>query len=186
MDTSLDMTFTAPAAPWTRRTILVFDAPDDGEETEPPSVVVIREAMTPGESLEGSVHRHLAELRRLPRSNVRSCRQLTVDMQPAVEIVHEWLGPDAVLEQTTTLIESAGDAGRALTNVTTTCARERADELRLFFARVVASIRFEPRRRSSGIALAPASQETPPEPAAPSTPRMPYIPIPGTNRRRPS
>src|SRR5215831_10083083 len=84
-----DLTF-EPPADWSQRTIVGFNAPNPENYAYPPGVVMMRDTMADGDTLEAIVERQLTELLLLPEVQVASPRAFELDGQAAVEIEYEW------------------------------------------------------------------------------------------------
>jgi hypothetical protein len=177
-----EMSFDTPPG-WQERMILSYVAPPAFGEETPPSVVVVREPLAPGDSLLDFVQRHLAELDITPRES----GFVEIDGMPAYHVTYEFQSEREALERTTCFFEMRIRARSVVTHISTICAKSDIRIHRATFEAVMASVRLD---RSSGV----TNESTrPPLPSSPppmsseirwNAPALPDIPMPGSRARR--
>lgn len=176
------MTFDAPPS-WQEKTILTVAAPRSFGEEAPPSVVVVREPLPPGETLLDFVHRHLAELQITPRE----AHFVDLDGCPAYQVSCEFYSEREVVERTTCFIETRTRTRAVVTHISTMCAKADAPLHRATFDAILCSVRFD---RAVPTERTPLPSSPPPMSseirwnAPPPAPPLPDIPIPGSRARR--
>jgi hypothetical protein len=153
-----DLTFEPPQQ-WSQRTIVGFNAPNPDRYVYPPGVVVTRDTMADGDTLESIVERHLVELLQLTDVQIASPRKLDLDGQPAIVLEYEWTTETCVLAQTSTIVASCTGMRRTVTTFTTFCATEDTSELRPLFGQLFDSVRFAPPYVATRSDVAPVLRE---------------------------
>jgi hypothetical protein len=187
-----ELAFDAPTE-WRRRTLLSYSPPEEAG-LERAAVVVVQEPLSAGETLPTFASRYLAEVRDTPEFVGVDVRRRLLDGRKALELSYEWRTDDGPVAQTATMVVTEGDREPMITIVTTTCARRDAAALSPIFARIVKSMRFgkppSSGRASRRFGNPPASGIAPKRetdswnvPELPPAPPIPFIPIPGSDRR---
>jgi len=192
-----DLPFQPPPS-WRQRTLFAFVEPAV-EAHNPASIVVAREALREGATLQALADELLLELRELPAFHSLGRRTLEVNGDQAVELRYEWVSDDGPIQQSSTFIETSNASGRLLTNITTTCAKKDAEEKAPLFAQFFGE---RPAPRISAVVpkpdacdeltlpnipipgTVPARVARVSDPRLPAPPPLPYIPMPGSRERR--
>lgn len=183
---------------WGRRTILTLEGPT--QRGVAPNIVVVRETVPESTTLVLFATRQLAELAVAPESG----RFVELRGRVAFQVGYEWRAHDGIIAQTSTFFETRGPTERAITCVSTSCAREDVGACGPLFAAVLASVRFLDAGGDPAPALGAESLRAPYDPAPrsmvaprgdmpsgvdlPRLPPMPdyedIVPMPGIGRRR--
>ncbi|NUQ77981.1 MAG: DUF1795 domain-containing protein [Polyangiaceae bacterium] len=142
---SRDISFDVPRH-WEDRTMVAFSAPPRPGQATAPNLVMTRDSLGPGESLDGYADRQISELsKRLQEFELLGRRERTLGGQPAEELHFEWLGQSGVLEQR--LVIAMGRR-RQLYCLTATAAKADAEQLEPLYERILSTVRFSPPARA--------------------------------------
>lgn len=136
---SRDVTFDVPRH-WEDRTMVAFAAPPRPGQTTAPNVVMTRDQLAPGETLESYADKQLAELsKRLERFALIGKKELSLGGQAGVELHFTWVGQNGELEQRLAI---AVGRRRTLFCWSATSAKVDADQMNPLFDRILATVRF--------------------------------------------
>jgi hypothetical protein len=177
-----------PPPEWVDRTIVVFEAPRSGDVQGTPirqawKLEMISRPMREGERLRTHADRLLVEAgRELSHFDLQESREVELDGQPAIYIRYECMSVVEVLEQSITLVEAPGSAGRSVAMFKTTAPLAEADAARPVFAQILASIRLGAASPPQGV---PGRQPARTPSALTIEPTAPEIPIPGSRAGNP-
>jgi hypothetical protein len=181
-----------------------FETPDDWEDRSmvahvgdpdaagtTPTVLVTREPMLEGETLDGYRDRLLVDLaKQLKDLEVYESREARIDGRPAIALRYTLDGPEGVIEQTLTMVEALSpDQKRIVVTFASAVPASSAQANRQRLEGVLKTVRFVP-PGGAPPPLAPPPLALPPNDASPplaapsiDVPYLPYVPIPGYRRK---
>jgi hypothetical protein len=164
-----------PPPGWTDGTIVTYYAPSVGPDAGPsPSVTMAREALKPGDTLHMHAHRLLVRAARVLRNfELLRSSSTTVGGRPGALVHFRFATHTGTLEQTTVMVDSAGDAEGKIT-VFSVVAQVYEAEAQGAFLDLLKSVQFE--ATTSASPLPPRGLDPSPEPAS-------SIPVPGSRVR---
>ena len=143
-----------------------------------PSVTLSREPMLARDTLRMHADRKVLELKtEAPEMELLPSRAFAVQRRAAIELRFRWATSRAVIDQTMVLIDAGGETARRVTLMNLTSSVDDADASRAIFWEILQTVRFG--EETTPLLPFPSPPPEPPQEA----PRLPFIPMPGHDRR---
>lgn len=180
----MDATFEAPPG-WENRSVIAFAAPASAGRS-PMNVVMTREPLVGGDSLQLHADRQLMALATRPHFEVVESRVRDVGGRPARQVRFVWAAEHGKVEQVVVYVESPDAEAPTAICFTATVGLDvgSSAELQANLDRLLASVRFR-QPRTSDVVPAPSRRMATSIPRAPLW-EMPDIPMPGQKGARES